>query len=209
LNSPGGATDKQVEYVARFITDAPFKRFATIIDPVTMSDPATSRVDAVLQSVRDQVHELVRSPVKTDRWFWEHSDDLSRQCIIAMLEHAQFYFQLGGRAEQSAGVSFVPKRLAEPGLEIADLLMYLLGAFHSGSPNSRPVYREVLAAAFDDRSRGCSSTILMHGSSIMLMKQTDGTLKQIDGPMYTVIHPQTGERAERRRRKPGRGALET
>lgn len=196
----GLANEQQIDAIADFLRDGRIKKISVIVSHETQIDPSSSLLDSVLRSVENTVLQLVPKTFASDRWIFEHSDDLSRLTIMAMMEHAWNYFHIKGTSGKSFGLSFLSKKSAEPGVEIADMIMYVVGLYSRNAPNFKSSYNKIMAASFDNRSIGISDRISHVIAPVRYKIQADGTLQVVDPIPLTIIYPKTGARAERRRK---------
>jgi hypothetical protein len=197
------ASDEQLIDIAQFISATPMKLVMAVVDLRTHCDPGTDSVHSVLLTIQNQVSCLIGVPVRADRWVVSHSTDIARHIVTNMFERAYNYFLYPGRSDFSGGLTFMPQQAAEPGLEIADLLVYLAGLWHRRAPNWRPGYTRILAAAFDDSTTGLSTTILLQASPIVLMNEPGGIMKVNSRPSLKLWIERSPNRQERRRKKHG------
>ncbi len=194
------ATDGQILEVARIISMPQIKKFATVIHKEAPVDQGASVLSAVSNSVSDTVRQLLSADCECDHWIFEHSDNISRLSIVSLMEGGLPSFHLGGLSKQSRGLSFMDKKIAEPGLEIADLIIYLVGLRSREAPNYRHIYDTILGAAFNDRSNGLSFLLPFVMASVRMEQQENGTMQVIKPPTFTLTYLKTGKRAERRRK---------
>lgn len=195
------ASDEQIEDIAQFLVDPRIKKFSVIIDRHVRVNDSSRGLDAVLSSLQGLVNELASRPFALDHWIFEHSDTISRLCLVNMIERGSNYFHMRGSGETSGGLSFIRKKMAEPGLEISDLIMYLVGLRSREAPSYRCVYDKILGAAFDDRKIGLSSRLGSVFGPIWVAPQPDGTSRVIQPPTLTLTILKGGARAERQRRE--------
>lgn len=193
------ASDVQIKDLAMFIRNSPLKMFIQLINRRTMIEPLASGLDAVLEGICSSVQGLIFEPYQIDRWIFEHSDDLSRQAIVSMMEHGKNYFHMQRSEKNSAGLSFLRKQMAEPGLEISDLISYVSGLYWRNAPNFRPVYNDILVESFGDLSKGSSMTSLAVMSPIRIQTLSDGSTHVSSPPRIEITYLKQGPRAERRR----------
>ena len=155
------ASDQQVGEVAQFLIDPRIKKFSAIIDRCShVNNFGHSRgLDDVVSIIQSSINELISDPFALDHWIYEHSDSISRLCIENIYEGRRARFNVRGTGGSSVGLRFMKSKMAEPGLEISDLIMYLVGLHSREAPTYRGIYDKILGAAFDNRAVGLSTRL--------------------------------------------------
>ena len=169
-------SDEKLSRVTSFFVESSFVRIGMFVDKQFISNlddrfSWNKIVHAVAGALSRQIGFAGGEPAEKDRWIIELSDKLSRDLEICQINNATSYF-LYHRAKQHLGHSYMKKKRCEPGLEMADLILYVDRLVRLRELPPTPSWQELVHAMFCPPAKTANGWAIMEGGPVLYNPST-------------------------------------
>lgn len=155
----------QLSLVTDFLGSPKFRKYANIVTRQSAIHDEVGELDAVIKGVSSAVDLLfLDETVQRAHWIIEHSDRLCR-AMITTGQSPNYH-----RCSQT--VSFMKKQAREPGLEISDLIIFIVGKHYRDELSGKRTYYDQMTAMFSDRLTGVWDHTLSAGPPMWIDTRT-------------------------------------